>query len=93
MSSNNCVINFDTRVRVNNCQTYVRGYVYVHSNPNGRIKISRKRHIFIFHVKIHALPAVYADVNILIHASKVRVNKLNNALARDADHSHSMITG
>ena len=37
---------------------------------NWRIKISRKRYIFICHVEKHALPAVYANLNILIHGSK-----------------------
>ena len=60
---------YSTRVHVN-CQTYIRGYVYVESNYNWRNEISHKRHIFICHVNIYALSAVYADLNILIHASE-----------------------
>ena len=40
---------------------YVKCYVYVFSNSNWRIKISRKSHIFICYVKIHARSSLRED--------------------------------
>ena len=65
------------RVRVN-CQTYVRGYSYVHLNSSWLIQISRKHQTFIYHVTIQAWSAVYANLNILIYASNSARKQIHN---------------